>query len=457
MRFIRKVRFTTFVILLLTVFLLLSSIPQQFSSFKIPYLGTEVNLTPISSTLSNINLQPLGINFQKENNYELGLDLQGGARLTYQVDMSEIESQNREKAFESARDTIERRINVFGATEPKVQTQRSANDYRIIIEIPGATNVDQATQLIGQTAQLSFWEEGGEEDKIASEEAFMLPLGVYELYNGQARKTDLSGENLESSSVTTGQTGEPVVQLDFNAEGTRLFADITRRNVGKPVAIVLDEFVITAPVVNEPITAGTAIISGGFTTESAKNLSIALNSGALPAPLVLIEQQTIGPSLGTESLIASLIAGAIGLGAVIVYMITIYKKEGLIASFALIVYTAIILFIFKFLGITLTLAGIAGLILSIGMAVDANILIFERMKEELRVGKTRKAAISLGFDRAWTSIRDSNASSLITVFILYFLGTGVIRGFALALGIGIIVSMFTAITVTKTLLNTFTK
>lgn len=445
----------TLVLFLLIVVMLLASIPQNVPKITLPG-GTTINTEEIANTFSNINLQGIGIPFQKQNTYQLGLDLQGGAQLVYQVDMKDIPSENREQAYESARDTIERRINIFGATEPKVQTQRTKDDYRIVIEIPGATNVNQATQLIGQTAQLSFWEQGTDDDFVSTEAAMLLPFGVTEIFSNKPHKTDLTGQNLKASQVTTGQSGEQVVQIEFDAKGTKAFADITKRNVGKPVAIVLDNVVITAPVVNEQITAGSAIISGGFTTETAKSLSIALNSGALPAPLKLVAQSTIGPTLGINSLTSSLFAGLVGLLAVMTFMIVIYRKEGAVASVALIIYTIITLFIFKFFGITITLAGIAGLVLSIGMAVDANILIFERMKEEKRMGRSEEAAIKIGFDRAWTSIRDSNVSSLITVFILYVFGTGIIKGFALALGIGILISMFTAITITRRLLRLFT-
>ncbi len=453
MKLFRNVRFTAAFILVFALVLLLASIPQNVPSFTLPITNTKVDLAPVTQKFSNVDLTVIGIPYAKENSYQLGLDLQGGAQLVYQVDMKEIPEADRETAFESARDTIERRINTFGATEPKVQTQKTSSEYRIIVEIPGETNVSSATRLIGQTAQLSFWEQGTADDEISTDAAQLLPFGVAQVFNNQPKKTDLTGQNLKTSSVTTGQSGETVVQIQFDSKGTKSFAEITKRNVGKPVAIVLDNAVITAPVVNEQITAGSAIISGGFTPDTAKSLAIALNSGALPAPLKLIQQSTIGPTLGLESLTKSLIAGVIGLTAVVVFMIIIYKKEGAVASVALLIYTVITLFIFKLFGITVTLAGVAGFILSIGMAVDANILIFERMKEERRMGKSEEVALRIGFQRAWTSIRDSNVSSLITVFILYIFGTGIIKGFALSLGIGILVSMFTAITITRTLLK----
>jgi len=366
--------------------------------------------------------------------------------------MRGLPSSEQSTAFESARTVIERRVNFFGVTEPSIQALKVGPDYRIIIELPGTTNVDQAINLIGKTAQLSFWEEGKE--KIATEEASLYPLGLTQVFENKSQKTLLTGKDLKAARVVYGSAdGTPQVQLNFTPEGTKLFAVITQRNVGKPVAIVLDNVVIQAPIVQQAILNGDAVISGGYTPEAAKNVAIQLNAGALPAPLKLIGQSTVGPSLGIESLKKSLLGGFIGFISLIVFMVALYKKEGVLAGVALSLYTIIVLFIFKFIPITLTLAGIAGFILSVGMAVDANILIFERMREELRSNKSRNLAINLGFNRAWPSIRDSNISSLITTFILFYFGSGLIRGFAIALAIGIIVSMFSAITVTRNLLR----
>jgi preprotein translocase subunit SecD len=268
---------------------------------------------------------------------------------------------------------------------------------------------------------------------------------------------------LSSSAVTFDpKTGSPVVQLTFNSTGKKKFGEITQRNIQKPVAIVLDNLIITAPNVNEAILTGDAVISGGFTQEQAKALSTQLNAGALPVKLSVLEQHVVGPTLGLESLHKSLIAGVIGFITIVVFMVFLYGRLGVIASVALFMYTLFNLAVFKLssltpYGITLTLAGIAGLILSIGMAVDANILIFERVKEELRLGKSKSSAINLGFTHAWMSIRDSNVSTLITCVILYSFGTGIIRGFALVLAIGVIISMFSAITVTRTMLRVIYK
>lgn len=404
---------------------------------------------PILPSRVNINLGP--IHLKRELSYKLGLDLQGGARLIYQVDMRGLPSSEQNTAFESARTVIERRVNFFGFDEPSIQTLKVGPDYRIIIELPGTTNVDQAINVIGPIAYLSFWEEG--KDKIATEEARLYPLGLTQVFENKPQKTKLTGKDLKAARVVYGsQNGTPQVQLNFTSPGTKLFADITKRNVGKPVAIVLDDIAISAPIVQQAILNGDAVISGSFTQDQAKALQIQLNAGALPAPLKLIGQATVGPSLGIESLKKSLLGGFLGFISLIVFMVALYKKEGVLAGVALSLYTIIVLFIFKFIPVTLTLAGIAGFILSIGMAVDANILIFERMRE-LRSNKSRNLAIKLGFSRAWSSIRDSNISSLITTFILFYFGSGPIRGFAIALAIGIIVSMFSAITVTRNLLR----
>ena len=420
-----------------------------FIDLPVPVKAFNLNLDP---SRININLGP--IHLKRESSYKLGLDLQGGARLIYQVDMKGVPLTEQNTAFESARTVIERRVNFFGVTEPSIQALKVGPDYRIIIELPGTTNIDQALNLIGRTAQLSFWEEG--KDRIATEEAQLYPFGLTQVFENKPEKTKLTGKDLKTARVVFGsKDGTPQVQLNFTSSGTKLFADITKRNVGKPVAIVLDDIAISAPIVQQAILNGDAVISGSFTQDQAKALQIQLNAGALPAPLKLIGQATVGPSLGIESLKKSLLGGFLGFISLIVFMVALYKKEGVLAGVALSVYTIVVLFIFKFIPVTLTLAGIAGFILSIGMAVDANILIFERMREELRNNKPRNLAIKLGFSRAWPSIRDSNISSLITTFILFYFGSGPIRGFAIALAIGIIVSMFSAITVTRNLLKYF--
>ncbi len=443
------------IIFFVSILLFFAVLPQglKLPGFKLPFLNQEVNL---NFSQIDINAGPLHI--QKNFDYRLGLDLQGGTRLTYDVDMSEVESDKRDAAFESVRNVIERRVNFFGVTEPTIQTVKVSDDYRVVVELPGTTNVEEAISLIGKTAQLSFWESNPAATEAAEQAtpSSLLDFQLAQVLGANPQKTKLTGRDLKQAQVTFNQqTGEPQVLLTFTPEGTKLFADITKRNVGKPVAIALDEQVIQAPVVNEPILNGSAVISGGYDTTAAKNVVIQLNAGALPAPLHIIAQSTEGPSLGLEALKKSAFAGAIGFITILLFMSYLYKKEGLLASVALIIYVLINLFVFKFFSITLTLAGIAGFILSVGMAVDANILIFERMKEELRAGKSLDVARKIGFKRAWTSIRDSNVTSIIVSLILFYFGTGIVRGFAIVLLIGIVVSMFSAIVVTRNLLAVF--
>jgi preprotein translocase subunit SecD len=444
--FLLVIFFVAFILLIIDI-----PFPLNFGKVKVPIINNTLDLNIDTSKL-DLTLGP--INIQKDLSYKLGLDLQGGTSLTYQVDMKGIDQSQQSDAFEGVRTVIDRRVNFFGVTEPTIQSLKLPNEYRIVVELPGATEIDQALSLIGKTAQLTFWEEG--KDKIASADAMLLPIGLTQIYQNKPIQTKLTGKDLKSAQVVYGSAdGRPQVQLKLTGEGEKLFADITKRNIGKQVAIVLDNIAISAPVVQQAILNGDAVISGSFTQEDAKALSVQLNAGALPAPLKLIGQSTVGPSLGIESLKKSLVGGAIGFISLVVFMVFLYKKEGVLASVALLIYGVIVLFIFKVIPVTLTLAGIAGFILSIGMAVDANILIFERMREEIRMGKPKQIAVRLGFSRAWPSIRDSNISSLITTFILFYFGSGIIRGFAVALFIGIIVSMFSAILVTRNLLAVF--
>ncbi|OGH15826.1 MAG: protein-export membrane protein SecD [Candidatus Levybacteria bacterium RIFCSPHIGHO2_02_FULL_37_10] len=409
-----------------------------------------------------INLPSKGqLSFTKSLSFKQGLDIAGGTSLTFKADMKEVSSDQKEKALDGVRAVIERRINFFGVSEPIVQTAVSNDDYRVIVELPGV-NINQAKNIIGTTAQLSFWEAGATGSaKIASPSAY--PLGAIEILGPDAKKTNLSGRDLQETSVGfDANTGKPQVQLKFTGDGARKFADITKRNLDKVLAIVLDDQVIEAPRVNQAILTGDAVISGGFTNESASILSTSLNAGALPVPLIPLQQHGVDATLGQESLLKSLFAGGLGIIIIVIFMTVLYGKLGIVASAALILYTLSVLSIFKLssitpYAITLTLSGIAGFILSIGMAVDANILIFERIKEERRAGRSWHESLELGFSRAWTSIRDSNISSLITCFVLYQFGTGSVKGFALTLAIGVLISMFSAIVVTRTLLRVIYK
>lgn len=388
--------------------------------------------------------------------FKLGLDLQGGTHLVYQADLSQIEGDRYDESMSGVRDVIERRVNVFGVSEPLVQV--SGND-RLIVELAGITDVNQAVEMIGETPTLDFREErpiaetdeillkqkAGDEEALM-QDAYFLP-------------TALTGKYLTDSRVTFDQFGTPQVSLQFNEEGRELFAKLTKDNVGKRIAIYLDNSPISAPRVNEEITSGDAVISGSFNVDEAKQLSQRLRAGALPVPINLISQQNVGASLGKESLQKSLFAGMIGLIIVIIFMIMFYKLPGLVAAVALLCYVSLSLGVFKIsalipqFGITLTLAGIAGFILSIGMAVDANVLIFERMKEEMAEGKTLAQSVDEGFSRAWTSIRDGNVSTIITCCILLFLTTGAVKGFAVTLLIGVSMSMLSAIIITKLFLK----
>ncbi len=380
--------------------------------------------------------------------FVLGLDLLGGAHLLYEADFSGLSADvDRTSAMQGVRDVVERRVNFFGVAEPVVQL--SGTD-RLIVEIAGVKDVNEAIKLIGETPFLEFKEQGSAPSKVVN--------GAVEINTDQQWvSTGLSGKQLSRASVTfDSQTRRPQVSLEFNDEGRVLFAAITKRNLGKPVAIFLDGAPISMPTVQSEITDGNAVITGSYGASEAKLLATRLNSGALPVPIKLISQQTIGSSLGAKSLHDSLRAGLWGLGLVALFMITFYRLPGFTAVMALGVYTLIVLSAFKLLSVTLSLAGIAGFILSLGIAVDANILIFARIKEELDLGKSLPAAQHEGFRRAWLSIRDSHMTTLIGAFILYAFTTSIVKGFALTLGLGVATSLITATIVTRAFLTVFT-
>ncbi len=491
----------------------------------------------------------------------LSLDLQGGIHLEYAVDTSQIPDEKRNDALQAALAVIERRVNAFGVGEPLVQLSRAGNEDRIIVELPGVKDVDEAKRMLKETPYLEFQEDNTEEvqrqldalneaskkqaesvlERIKKGEDFaelakseskdpgsaekggdlgFVSKGKFvkefddvlfrddfkkvalwpdlvetsfgwhiikktdERGEGDAKEvrashilfpkrtldtlpetarfkpTGLSGKNLKNAFVDYGGgqgLGLPQVSLQFDTEGAKLFADLTKRNIGKQIAILLDGEIISAPTVQAEIPNGQAVITGNYSLKEAKALVSRLNEGALPAPITLIGQQTVSASLGEESLRASLKAGAVGIGTVILFMIFYYRFFGLIASGALLLYAGLLFAIFKLSSLTpfpmtLTLAGIAGFILSIGMAVDANILIFERTWEEIKSGKNLAKSIDEGFRRAWPSIRDGNSSTILTCLILIWLGTGFVKGFALTLIIGVLFSLLTAIVITRTLL-----
>ena len=386
--------------------------------------------------------------------FKLGLDLSGGTHLVYKADTSKVASGEVNDALAALQIVIERRVNAFGVGEPVVQTQQGGalggGEHRLIVELPGVTDVDKAVKMIGETPQLEF-----KLIKPGFEASTTLATGEA---NPEAfTDTDLTGKYLARASLvfangTAQVAGTPTVKVDFNPEGAKLFAEITKANVGKQVAIFLDGALVSAPVVQEPITDGTAIISGNFTAETAKELVRNLNLGALPVPIELESTQTIGATLGDKALAAGVTAGVVGFIILSIFMILWYRLPGVISVVSLVIYVVIMIALFKLIPVVLTAAGIAGLILSIGLAVDANVLIAERMKEELAEGKKADAAIKEGFARAWLAIRDSNIAHIIAGVILFWFGTSLIKGFALVFGLGVIVSMLSAITISRSFL-----
>lgn len=438
-----KLRLTVLAILILALFLGFLDAPQYWDR-GVDWLNPKIG---------SVNLP----HFPKLS-FHLGLDLQGGTHLEYEADLTNIEFGERGEAMEGIRDVIERRVNIFGVQEPIVQV---AKGNRLIVELAGIKDVYQAIQMIGETPYLDFREERPEEERKIMLEAIEKGEVQAPTEDPYFVVTPLSGKQLKRAQLQFDpQSYKPTIGLEFNDEGKKLFTDLTRKNVGKRLAIYLDGVPISIPVVREVITGGKAVISGDFTVEEAKQLTRRLNSGALPVPINLISQQTVGASLGKISLEKSLFAGIIGLIAVALFMIFYYRLAGVLAVIALAVYVTIVLGVFKLSvlsawPITLTLAGIAGFILSMGIAVDANVLIFERMREEMRRGKSLAGSIDEGFKRAWPSIRDGNVSTLITCLVLYVFTTGMIKGFAITLGIGVIISMFSAIMVTRSLLKLF--
>ncbi|HPN96930.1 MAG TPA: protein translocase subunit SecD [Candidatus Moranbacteria bacterium] len=536
----KKIKIEIISIIILALLVGLISYPQAVS--KIP---------PVFNALNKLKIN-------------LGLDLQGGIHMEYKADLSQIESSKQGEAMQAVQDVIERRVNAFGVAEPVIYATKSGGENRLVVELAGVKDIDQAKKMIKETPFLEFKEEGeadhskdipkevldnlnkearkkaeeilkkalaGEDfaalarensqdpgskenggDLNFAQKGMFVPEFDKVLFEGNLKdgevygqlvetqygwhiikkieqrgegdklevhgahiliikqanpepqanfvSTGLSGKNLKSAQVDFQSQGlaEPQVSLKFDDEGAKLFAEITKKNLGKRVAIYLDEMVISAPTVQSEITTGEAVITGNFTIEEAQDLVKRLNEGALPVPINLVSQQSVEASLGQISLEKSLKAGMIGLMLVIIFMLIYYRFLGLIASVALLIYTGIMVSIFKLSGltpwsITLTLPGIAGFVLSIGMAVDANILIFERTKEEIKNGRNILGAVEEGFKRAWTSIRDGNVSSIITALILIEMGTGFVKGFAVTLVVGVLVSMFTAVVISKTLLN----
>ena len=400
-----------------------------------------VGLCLLSIVAGFFSYDPLWQKASSWRSWTLGLDLAGGSYLVYDVDLSAVSFSDRSSVVQGLRDVIERRVNLFGVSEPRVYEEKSGETTRLVVELAGIRDVSEAIQMIGATPFLEF-----REVQVRGEEASDVTFV----------QTDLNGRFVKGAQLGFDQgSGKPMVQVEFTSEGADIFAELTGRNVGQPIAIFLDGELIEIPVVEQKIVGGRAQISGKFTVDEARKLVERFNAGALPAPITLVHQQTVGADFGHDALSKAILAGLIGTIIVGLFMVAYYRFLGLFAALALAMYVTLTLGVFKIVPVTLTLAGIAGFILSIGMAVDANILVFERTQEELRRGLSRREAIEEGFRRAWTSIRDSNVSTLITAAVLYFFTSSFVRGFALTLFIGVLMSMFSAITITRTFLRVF--
>ena len=393
--------------------------------------------------------------FLKDHPFRLGLDLSGGTHLIYKADVSQVPAGQVSDSMSALRDVIERRINLFGVSEPVVQVENSSfvsgGGEQLIVDLPGVTDVTQAIAMIGQTPVLEFKTEA---PAGTPQKATVGPDGKITLdADSGFVDTQLTGRYLQKATLDFDANNDPEIDLQFDSTGTQLFDQITKANIGKTVAIFLDGAPLSEPVVKEEIPNGQAVITGTFTPQEAKTLVGELNSGALPVPISLLSTQTIGATLGDSAVNAGVKATIIGFLLVALFLILWYRLPGLIATISLCIFISIILALFKLMPVTLTAAGIAGFIISIGVAVDANVLIFERVKEELRSGKTIQDSLKLGFSRAWLSIRDSNISNFITALILFWFGTSLIQGFALTLGMGVVVSLFSAITITRIFLG----
>ena len=412
----------------------------------IPFLIVAVGLAALA-----VDLLPLPRPFSdppQRIETKLGLDLQGGLRGEYQAFSSDRTPTAADMS--TIRDIIERRVNATGVAEPQVQTQGTD---RVVVEIPGVSDVDQVRKLIGATGRLEFVPLPADQYGTSSAQGSKAPPQQGDQIDPSL--TPLFGGDQIASAAPSfdSTTNERAVAFELRSDASRKFAEYTRTHVGEYFAIVLDGVVQSAPTIREPITTGQGQISGSFSTAEMNTLVTTLKYGALPLQLREVSFTQISATLGADFLRQSIVAGAIGIGLVFAFMLMLYRLPGVIACVALVYYTILVLAIFRLVPVTLTLAGVAAFVLSIGMAVDANILIFERMKEELRAGKTIQSAIEAGFNRAWNSIFDSNVSSLITAGLLYYFGSSVIKGFALVFVIGVLCSMFTAVTLSRQMLR----
>ncbi|KXK08031.1 MAG: Protein translocase subunit SecD [Microgenomates bacterium OLB22] len=446
-----KPRFSTIFFILFIILCAWISLPQKLS-IPIPFSSKKDHRVTVGSPV--ISIPFFGKKIERTFETKLGLDLLGGAQLVFDADVSKLPIQDRDAALLSARDIIERRVNFFGVSEPSIRIQKVGASSRITVELPGVEDAAEATALIGQTAQVDFRELSDPNEKIATDTPIFMQL---------QKKTDLKGDDIKRAVAQfSQQDGQPVVLLELLAREVKKFGEITARNIGKPVGIFLDGAPLLTPTVQQEI-RDQAVISGGFTLDEAKSLAIAINSGALPVPIKLIEKRTIGPTLGGEQVAASMVAGFVGLlGVMSFYAFILRSFFGVIAVVALTLYGIISYALFKIIPVVLTLSGLAGFILSIGMAVDSNILIFERIKEELKKGKSLQVATTYGFARAMDAIKDANSTTLLVSFILFnpfnwsFLPQfGLIKGFAVTLAIGVATSLFTGVIITRRLLEWF--
>ncbi len=380
-----------------------------------------------------------------------GLDLAGGVALTYSIDTSKLPADaSIKESVESLRDVVERRINIFGVREPVITTQYAtlAKEWRLSVELPGVTDLTEAKKLIGETPTLDF-------RILSDQKKAELKLGTSTQATAQDFvQTPLTGTYVERSRLIFDQTtSQPLVELTFNSDGAKLFAAITKENKGLQVGIFLDGSPISIPFVREEITEGKATISGNFSVQEAKTLVGRLNSGALPVPISLSGTSVVPPHLGEKAVETATHAGLISFGLIALFMVIWYRLSGFVAVIALISYVIMTLALFKIIPVTLTAAGLAGFIISIGLAIDANILVFERMKEELKLGKSFEDAVRVGFDRAWTSIRDSHIAAIIISLILFWLGTSVVKGFAFTFFLGAVISLVSAQLISRLLLR----
>jgi len=428
-----------------------------------------IDLSKVIKIYNPLNDQAL---LDRDGDIKLGLDLRGGLQALLEADVPETQAVTGAD-LENAKNILQNRANALGVSEIVMQT---AGDRRIVAEFPGITNPEEVVETLKQTALLEFVDMGTTpvaegtiidtdfgQAPAATPEATTTPTpaaGTAPTPDGALTTTYhtvMTGTSLENAVVTRSDFGEFQIAFTLKAEAADMFGEYTAAHVEQFLGIVLDKRVVSAPVIRSAITDGQGVIEGNFTQDSAQELAIQLRSGALPIPIKVVESRTVGPTLGEESVQKSLLAGAIGLGVVVLFMALYYRLPGIIADLALITYALISLMLFKLIPVVLTLPGIAGFILSIGMAVDANVLIFERLKEELRAGRSLRHAIDLGWNRAWPSIRDSNTSTLITCLILYIFGNtfgaSMVKGFSINLGLGVLISLFTAIIVTRTYLH----